>query len=165
MITAGVSAFKIEGRMKSAYYVGIATRAYRHALDAYYASPDNYRANPAWLDELSKTSNRDFTTGFYLGEMQAGLTPPGDGARITTHAFVGLVMGVEEGKVRVEVRGRIRKGDILECIQPNGNDFHYAIEHILSEEGETLDAAHANQIIHLPGLDARPFSFLRRAES
>jgi len=165
MIAAGVSAFKIEGRMKSAYYVGITTRAYRQALDAYHASPGNYRTDPAWFDELRKTSNRDFTTGFYLGEMQAGLTPSGGGARTTTHAFVGLVTAGEEGAGTVDVRGRIRKGDVLDCVQPNGNDFQYAVKRIVNDEGKMLDAAHANQIIHLPGLDAQPFSFLRRPES
>jgi putative protease len=164
-VSAGVRAFKLEGRMKSAYYVGVTTRAYRQAIDTYYRSPSEYRADPARLEELKKTSNREFTTGFYLGEMQAGLTPAGGGDRITTHAFVGLVTDVSDGEARVEVRGRIRVGDEIDCIQPNGIDFQHPVESIVDEEGQEIDAAHANQIVHLPGLAPQPFSLLRRTES
>ncbi len=163
IVSAGVRALKIEGRMKTAYYVGIVTRTYRQALDAYYSSPAHYRSDPAWMEELQKTSNREFTTGFYLGEMQAGLTPPGGADRISTHAFVGLVADAEAKGARVEVRGRIRQGDVLECIRPGGNDSEYRVDFLVDETGATLQAAHANQIILLPGLKAEPFSLLRRA--
>ncbi len=164
MVSAGLRAFKIEGRMKSAYYVGVTTRAYRQAIDAYHRSPSRYRPDPARLDELRKTSNREFTTGFYLGEMQAGLAPAGGGKRITTHAFVGLVVDASEEKASVEVRGRIRKGDVLDCIQPDGADLPYTVGSMSDEEGNMLDTAHANQTIYLPGLNALPFSLLRRPE-
>jgi putative protease len=164
VISAGVRAFKIEGRMKSAYYVGLVTRAYRRAIDAYHALPADYRVDPAWRADVRKTSNRDFTTGFCLGDMQAGRTPTGGGDRSTTHAFVGLVTDVVDGRATVEVRGRIRKGDVLECIQPDGKDINYAVASIIDADGASLEAAHANQVVCLPDLDARPFSLLSRAE-
>lgn len=165
IISAGVKAFKIEGRMKSAYYLGVTTRAYRQALDRYAASPDSYKADPSWIEELRKTSNREFTTGFYLGEMKEGLTPAGGADRITTHAFVGLVVESGAGKAQIEVRGRIRQGDELECTQPNGDDFVYKVSSILDENGAEIEAAHANAVITLPGLTAQPFSFLRRSDA
>jgi len=161
---AGVRALKIEGRMKSAYYVGVTTRAYRRALDAYHSGPEGYRTDPAWLAELRKTSNRDFTTGFYLGEMQAGLTPAGGADRRSTHSFVGLVTGSETDGARIEVRGRIQKGDTLECVQPDGNDFEHVVESIIDEEGNPLDIAQPNQTVSLPGLNALPYTLLRKPE-
>ncbi len=165
VIAAGVSALKIEGRMKSAYYVGIATRAYRQALDAYRADPSGCKADPAWLDELYKTSNRGFTTGFYLGEMQEGLTPAGGGDRKSTHSFVGLVIESNSEGSKIEVRGRIQKGDTLECVQPDGNDFPHTVETIIDQKDAPQDTAQPNQTVILKGLSALPYSLLRKPES
>jgi putative protease len=161
IIAAGVRGLKIEGRMKSAYYVGIATRAYRRALDAFSSSPATFSAEPAWLDELRKTSNRDFTTGFYLGEMQAGLTPAGGARRKSTHSFVGIVVDAEKDKSKVEVRGRLEKGTSVECVQPSGRDFEHAIKSMTDETGAELEIAQPNQIIYLPELHAETLSLLR----
>ncbi len=160
---SGVRALKIEGRMKSAYYAGVVTRAYRQALDSFHADPTGYKAEPARLAELRKTSNRDFTTGFYLGQMQEGLTPAGGADRTSTHSFVGLVIANDSGGSIVEVRGRIQKGDTIECVQPDGNDFEHIVESIIDEEGALLDTAQPNQTVRLPDLIAAPYSLLRKA--
>ena len=65
LVAAGVSSFKIEGRMKSSFYVSTVVRAYRRALDAYLNDPENYVFSQEWLDEVSKVSHRSFTTGFF----------------------------------------------------------------------------------------------------
>jgi putative protease len=165
IIASGVSALKIEGRMKTAYYVGIVTRAYRQALDAYCSSPAAYQTDPGPANELRKTSNRDFTTGFYLGEMRAGFTPAGGARRRSTHSFLGLITAIETNATRVEVRARIDKGDTLECVQPDGNDFQFVVDSLLDEAGHPVETAFPNQIVFLPELGAQEFSFLRKAES
>ncbi len=162
IVASGVSGLKIEGRMKTAYYAGITTRAYRRALDSYYSSPAEYKADPALVEELRKTSNRDFTTGFYLGEMQAGLIPAGSAHRTSTHAFLGLVTGIEAKAARVEVRSRINKGEVIECVQPNGRDFEFEVDSLVDDTGQRLEAALPNRIVFLPGLKAEPFSLLRK---
>ena len=63
---AGITSLKIEGRMKTAYYVATTVRAYRMALDEYYKDPENWKFNPMWLEELKKGSHRDYSTGFFL---------------------------------------------------------------------------------------------------
>ena len=65
LIDAGVSSFKIEGRMKSAYYAAVVTNAYRHALDAAIAGRPLERV---WVDETDMVSHRPYTTGFYFGQ-------------------------------------------------------------------------------------------------
>ena len=161
-ISSGVRGLKIEGRMKSAYYVGVATRTYRRALDSYYSSPADYKPYPAWLEELQKTSNRDFTTGFYLGEMQAGLTPAGGARRKGAYSFVGIVAEVEGNKAMVEVRGRIEKGDTLECVQPNGQDFRHRVESMFDDCAKPVEVAQPNSVVYLPDLNIEPFSLLRK---
>ena len=66
LMESGIDSFKIEGRMKSAYYTAVVTNAYRMAMDAYRADPAHYRFDPAWLDELESVSHREYGTGFYF---------------------------------------------------------------------------------------------------
>ena len=76
LIEAGIHSFKIEGRMKSAYYVGCVVGAYRKAIDAYYADPAHYVLDDALVQELYDSATRRFTTGFYFGN------PAGEGQDI-----------------------------------------------------------------------------------
>ena len=66
LMESGIASFKIEGRMKSAYYTAVVTNAYRMAMDAYTADPKGYRFNPAWLTELESVSHREYGTGFFF---------------------------------------------------------------------------------------------------
>ncbi len=66
LMESGISSFKIEGRMKSAYYTAVVTNAYRLAMDRYLANPSGYRFDPAWLTELESVSHREYGTGFYF---------------------------------------------------------------------------------------------------
>lgn len=69
LVEAGVQSMKIEGRMKTPFYVGTVVKAYREAIDAYLRSPEEYKKNKQYyIDEVSKASHRDFTTGFYFGK-------------------------------------------------------------------------------------------------
>ena len=68
LMECGIASFKIEGRMKSAYYTAVATNAYRMAIDAYVKDPAAYRFDPAWLEELESVSHREYGTGFYFDD-------------------------------------------------------------------------------------------------
>ena len=67
LMQSGVTSFKIEGRMKSAYYTAVVTNAYRMAFDRYLADPAGYVYDPAWLEELESVSHREYDTGFFFG--------------------------------------------------------------------------------------------------
>ena len=67
MIETGITSLKIEGRMKSAYYVGCVVNAYRHAIDDYL---DGKPFDETLLGEIGKAGSRAFTTGFYYGNPQ-----------------------------------------------------------------------------------------------
>ena len=68
LMESGIDSFKIEGRMKSAYYTAVVTNAYRMAMDAYTADPAGYRFDPTLLRELESVSHREYATGFYLDD-------------------------------------------------------------------------------------------------
>ncbi len=68
LMESGITSFKIEGRMKSAYYTAVVTNAYRMAIDAYRKDPTSYSYDPAWLAELESVSHREYGTGFYFDD-------------------------------------------------------------------------------------------------
>ena len=79
---AGISSYKIEGRVKSAYYTAVVTNAYRMALDAYRADPALYRFDPAWMRELLSVSHREYGTGFYF------VKPSEDANTVHKHGYL-----------------------------------------------------------------------------
>jgi len=128
IIESGVNSLKVEGRMKSPYYVATVINTYRRAIDSYYnavAQKKKYKLDKSLLDELLKASHRDYTTGFMFpnGEIKQNLN---SSAQVQTSKFVAIVKKVEEGRILVEMRNRFLKGDQLEILSPN-ESFHKTI--------------------------------------
>ena len=91
LIEAGIDSFKIEGRVKNELYVATVISAYRAAIDAYMANPDDYVTSPELLEELSKVSHRGYTTGFYFGKPQADAHKFETSEYIRDYGIVGVV--------------------------------------------------------------------------
>lgn len=126
LAACGVSSLKIEGRVKSEYYVATVVSAYRAAIDAYYDDPVNYEFNPAWLDEVCKVSHRDYYTGFFFGIPPAGAQIYGSSSYIRDYDIVGIVEDYDKktGLARVAQRNRIFIGDEVEIMRPGKPFFH-----------------------------------------
>lgn len=168
LVEAGVTAFKIEGRVKSIHYVATVTGVYRRAVDTYMADPGNYGVQPEWFEEIGKVSNRDYTTGFISGAL-AGATPPADSIYRRDYTFVGAVLGYDRDRklLRVEQRNRFAVGQTLEILAPGLDKYRLRVETILNEEGQPVETApHPRQTVYLPWPGPLPaYSLLRRAES
>ena len=152
LVNAGVTSFKIEGRMKSMYYVATVVSAYRSAIDKYLADPDNYVYDPTDFDELCKASHREFTHGFYYHKPtdkdQNYLTS--DYTR--DYSFVGLVRGTDEktGLTTVEQRNKFSVGDTIEIFGPMTPYYEEVIEEMYDEEGNPVQSApHPQQILKI----------------
>ena len=134
---AGVDSIKIEGRMKSSFYVATVVNAYRMALDILPKRPTE-----EICEELMKASHRRYTTGFYFDETNRQYQE--DSAPVQNSEFVALVTEDEkEGMVEVEMRNKFSVGDILEILSPDKKIFNKKIkvEKIISSEGESVDSA------------------------
>jgi putative protease len=152
LAAAGVSSLKIEGRMKSAYYVATVVSAYRTALDHYLADPDNYQYDPAWFTELCKASHREFTHGFYYNKPSAEDQNYQSSDYIREYSFVGMVKGVEPetGFALVEQRNKFSIGDEIEIFGPGVPFTKEVITVMYNQEGEPVESApHPQQIIKL----------------
>lgn len=148
LMAAGVDSFKIEGRMKSLYYVATVARVYRDAIDRLYENPED--RDPLWREELEKVSHRPYDTGFLLGTDDAKIHSA-DTHYIRTHDFVGFVRENESG-LWVEGRNRFLVGDELELIGPRMRQEIFCPSSIRSLRGELLDAGQPNSqlLLDLP---------------
>lgn len=140
LIAAGVHSFKVEGRMKSLYYVATAARVYRDAIDRLSADPTDI--DPGWREELEKVSHRPYDTGFLLGTDDAKIHPR-DTHYIRTHDFVGFVRRDDNG-LWVEGRNRFLLGDELELIGPQMRQEKFLAAQICNFAGEALPAGQPN---------------------
>lgn len=116
---AGVCSFKIEGRMKSEYYLATVVNAYRRAIDAYYSCGKAYKDNDAYQKELKKTAHREFTTAYITGFNNRTVNYD-DSQSKGTHKFIANVLEGNSGKdfAVIEQRNRFKVGDVLEVLSP-----------------------------------------------
>ena len=165
LIESGAASLKIEGRMKSVYYVAAVTAAYRRAIDAYYEKGNEWALQPEWAAELETISHRPYTKGF-------ALSAPGESAQHYAasqpeqpYDFIGLVLGSEApGTVLIEQRNRFFAGETIECLTPSGDVFPVTIGKLKNEEGEEIPSApHAQERVTMETeQDIPAYSMLRR---
>lgn len=133
---AGVTSFKIEGRMKTAYYVATVVNAYRHAMDG--TAPLEVCEN-----ELLCASHRPFDTGFYFGNVAKD--PNNDGLYRSDCQFTARVLGRDENGVLIEQRNRFQTGDTLEILSPDSLGEKFTVTRITDMGGNKRDTAHLVQ--------------------
>ena len=161
---AGVDSLKIEGRAKTFYYVASVTAAYRRALDTYLEDPlnENFELPPQVLAELSRTSHRHYSPGFYFG--REGAKQATDSATyIREWEFVGTVESWADGVAHCQQRGKWSLGDTLEALCPDGTVVPLTPAWIRNEAGEPVESTpHAMELYTIPAPALPPMSLLRR---
>lgn len=135
LMDAGISSFKIEGRMKSSYYVANTARVYRYLMDHDGIAPE-------WLfEELYKISHRDYTTGFFFDENRSGHTTSGGYTR--THSYLAHCLEGGKGRGYFETKNKITTETALEKIGArSGNSVLRSFRFIV--DGESTDVVQPN---------------------
>lgn len=144
---AGVTSLKVEGRMKTNYYVATVINAYRRAIDEYYK---NSKPSFNYLEEVRKTSNRDFTTGFYFeNNSKENLNTS---KQCETHKYIAVVLeSLDNGYILVEHRNKFLLGDELEILS-SGENFNkkFIVEDIIDCENNHLkEVKKIKQHVHI----------------
>ncbi|MBE6064177.1 peptidase U32 family protein [Clostridium cochlearium] len=148
LVESGINSFKIEGRMKSSYYVASVVKSYRQALDAYLENSENYKFNEDWMNNLLKTSHRDYYTGFYFGDKDSQIYETS--SYIRNYDIVGIVKDYnkETKEATIEQRNKLFDGDLVEILRPVGNSFEVKLEDLHNEEGEKIESTPVAQMIY-----------------
>ena len=151
---AGVAALKIEGRMRSVYYLAMVVSVYRRALDALAADPDNFFVRPEWLEDLTSVSHRGYTEAFAdEGEIDGRAMEYQTSGYIRHYDFIGKVVGYnrEHQRVQVEQRGNFRRGQDVQFVGPSGQRLDCHLDAIYDEQGQSIEVArHPQQLVELP---------------
>ena len=140
LIEAGIDSLKIEGRMKSPFYVATVVNAYRRAIDSYYADKDNYKPDPLLLKELELTSHRQYTTGFYFGDYDRQCYETSKPKQIGV--FIASVVDSGDDYIVVEQRNRFKVGDTLQILSTDENfGKEFVVESMTDMDGNVVEDA------------------------
>ncbi len=154
LMSTGALSFKIEGRMKSVYYVASVVKAYREAIDEYMKSPEDYKFNPKWLEDLNKPSHRQYYTGFYLNEENKQIQESSN--YIRNYDVIGVVKSFdkETGVVTIEHKNKIVEGDRVEVLRPVGPNAEVTLNDLHDEKGNKIPTAPSAKMIYTAKVEA-----------
>ncbi len=165
LMESGLDSLKIEGRMKSLYYVAAVVRVYREALDTYFADPDAFETKPNWLAEIAKVSHRKFTTGFYFKRPDEEDQHYDTSSYIRDYDFLGVVKAydAERGVATIEQRNRFFVGDTVEVIGPDYRGFEQVVTALYDDKGTAIESVPHPQMIFEMAMDqpVAPMDLLR----
>jgi len=166
LVQSGLASLKIEGRMKTSFYVATVVQAYRKELDAYARDPESYRFDEKTMEEIKKASHRPYTTGFYFRRPTPEDQEVENSKYVREYDFVGMVLGYDEEEklLVVEQRNPFSVGDELEIISPYREYISYKVTQMLDENKEPIEICpHPQQKLYLPmDMPLEPYSILRK---
>ena len=150
MIDQGISSFKIEGRMRSVYYIATVVSIYRKVIDEYCNNKDNYKYNKEYEDVLDRVANRDSIPQFYDGKGGIDANYYNGRVEVSNQDFLGVVLDYKDGYATIIQRNYFKKGDVVDFFGPSIDTFKFKIEDILDEDGNNIDIVrHPKQIVKI----------------
>ena len=133
LIEAGIDSFKIEGRMKSAYYTAVVTNTYKMAIDSYFGG--NYEYNPLWYRELESVSHRDYATGYYYSDSHTDANLSKTSGYIKDKAYLAVAVSYDEktGLAEFTQRNKMVVGDNIELLTPGKTGVSLTVTKLYDE--------------------------------
>ena len=152
LIEMGVDSFKIEGRMRSSYYIATVLNIYRKVIDEYINDPVNYKLNSDYERILRNCANRDSITQFYDGNYGVDCQYYNGRVEVSNQDFLGIILDYcEKDKLAtIEQRNYFKKGDVVEIFGPNISTITLTISEIYDENNNIIDIVrHPKQIVKI----------------
>ena len=149
LVQAGIDSFKIEGRVKSAYYTAVTANAYKTELNSYLRDPENYVFNPKSLYELESVSHREYATGYFFDNCSENAQISSDGGYLRDKAFLSTVSDVDEenGRAVLCQRNKSVNGQVCELVSPGKDSVEFILEDMRDEKGNPIDSAPHPQML------------------
>lgn len=166
LIDAGIASFKIEGRMKSAYYTAVVTNAYRMAIDA--ALRGETQPDPLWLRELESVSHREYDTGYFFADSRKEALTCRESGYIREKAYLATVLSYDPatGEAKCVQRNKVSVGDPMELLTPGKGGQPLFCTALFDEEHQPIPSTpHPAMIFYLPvPFPVQPGDILRGGE-
>lgn len=147
LMESGIDSFKIEGRIKSAYYAAVVTNTYRMAIDAY--EKGNYVYNPAWMQELESVSHRPYHTGYYFDHATENANTTDNTGYIKENAYLASVISydAETGVATMRQKNKFSVGDRVALLSPGALGRPFTVTALENEAGERVEAVPHPQML------------------
>lgn len=141
LMESGIDSFKLEGRMKSAYYTAVVTNTYRMAMDAYQKG--GYQYDPAWLRELQSVSHREYATGYYFHHSDQEANTCKEDGYIREKAYLGVALAYDEktGEGLFMQKNKVCCGDAVELLTPGKTGQWAVAEQLFDKEHQPIESA------------------------
>lgn len=165
LIEAGITSLKIEGRVKSAYYIATVVRAYRRAIDSYLKDPENYKFDESLDKEVISSSHRPFTSGFYFGNPMEDGQYNNNQVAIPKSTFKGEVHEAKDGRIYFTLKNGLNEGETVSVMGPEGDEV-VEVKDLRNEEDKHVERANVPQTIYsfLYDKDASEGFYIRQVE-
>ena len=151
MIDMGITSLKIEGRMRSLYYVATVVDIYRRVIDSYYHDKENYAYNKKYEDILTRCANRDSVPQFFNGKYDSSCSYYNGRMEVSNQDFLGVVIDYDGKFLTIEQRNYFKVGDTVEIFGPGKEIFSFVISSMYDVDGNSLEVArHPKEIIKIP---------------
>ncbi|MDR1391918.1 MAG: U32 family peptidase [Clostridiales bacterium] len=149
LIKAGVFSLKIEGRMKSEYYVSTVVKTYKEAINVFLKNPDGFKIDKSWMEELEKISNREYTTGFYFKKPDLNSQNYKSGSYVRKYDLIGIVKVYDKDTkiASIILKNKLCMGDKLEVFTQKDKFFTQKVYFMENSEGEKIEVASVAQNI------------------
>lgn len=165
LIEAGITSLKIEGRVKSAYYIATVVRAYRRAIDSYLKDPENYKFDESLDKEVISSSHRPFTSGFYFGNPMEDGQYNNNQVAIPKSTFKGEVHEAKDGRIYFTLKNGLNEGETVSVMGPEG-DVIVEVKDLRNDENKHVERANVPQTVYsfLYDKDASEGFYIRQVE-
>ncbi len=143
LVNSGIDSFKIEGRVKSAYYTAVTTNAYKTELCSYMKDPEHYMFSKDSLSELESVSHREYSTGYFFTHPLDCANVTKNGGYIKEKSFIATVEDYDSSSHRATLiqRNKSCSGQECEIISPGEKAKKYIFEDMQNEKGEPIESA------------------------
>lgn len=149
MIDLGITSFKIEGRMRSSYYIATVVSIYRKVIDDYLNNKD-YKYDKELENVLRRCANRDSVPQFFDGNYDNSCSYYNGRVEVSNQDFLGIVLDYDKTThiATIEERNYFKKGDKVEIFGPNHEVIDYEFNEIIDEDGNIIDTVrHPKQVV------------------
>lgn len=142
LMNSGIDSFKIEGRMKSAYYTAVITNAYRMAMDAYFADPGGYVFDPLWLREAESVSHRAYATGYFFDSCRENAQTVTDTGYLREKAYLATAeqYDPQQGLALFVQRNKLTRHTDVELISPGQVGRAFRVDEMYDENKAPIES-------------------------
>lgn len=149
LVNMGVDSLKVEGRMRSAYYIATIIKTYRKVINEYWNNMENYEYNLKYEQVLRRCANRDSVPQFFDGNFGKDVQYYNGRMEVTNQDFLGTVLGYENNLIKLQQRNYFKNGDLVTIFGPD-EEFDMVIEKIYDEDMNEIDVVrHPKQIVYI----------------